>query len=78
MKINSIYAITFLDHAKGDGTLEDAFEFTAYGKLVSITKTSYILEFWTYTDGRDSDNNSERLVILKSTITGKAVLTEAQ
>ena len=73
-KPGAVVAIRFLDHCHGG---DRPIEFVVYGRLVSKDRKHLTVDSWEY-DNRETqhDDNEERFSIVRSTITGLAVLSD--
>jgi hypothetical protein len=72
--VGDVVEIAFHDHGQVDGAGADALDFTVYGRLHVITKRSYTVHSWAYTDpdediGEHDVKNIEGSLIVRSAIT---------
>jgi|BioPla2DNA2_1021312.scaffolds.fasta_scaffold04856_4 hypothetical protein len=61
-----VVEVVFLDHSMN---MEHAPEFTAYGRVSKVTRTTLIIDTWHYTDaGIPRDTNVESFSLVRSAI----------
>ena len=69
LRRGQIVEVTFLDHVEGGGV---PLEFTVFGRLLTIDRTSLTIGSWIYADRRQKqdprDRNIASFTILRSTV----------